>query len=375
MIGIDRLVHVTSFLDRVSNVDPGLVGALRDYLNAVYDSAEYQQWLAGDQYLGDRSFKGKPSEPFEASQRFPTLKHLLTGHALVSSGKLQVKIDRHFDRVHITDGFWVPALDRVFPTCDESEIVCNAIRRLVPHSENLYLLDPACGSGHHSLGLKDYCSRRASFDVSGRALAFARFNSILNGDSRHLVAYGDIKDGICEEAIPLETSHMVFAVNMPFAIPPERSDAKVRFSFAQDGGNEGSEFTLAALSAIRKFMDRGLKYAALDAVVLCYSLGKELGDGNWSWSLESVAREHFPDSDVSFELLQEERLWRVNGKKEQENPMPLEKIVLKADCRHTFSDSVRDQKRDAYSERVRELKSRGYSHLGYGIIHIRGGGR
>ena len=370
MIGDERLRQISGYLDRVSNDDPEVLVKLREYLNAVYDSEEYQRWLSEDQYAGQRSFDGKPPEPHEASLKYPEYKHLLTEYALIAGGRLQVKIDRHFDRIHITDGFWVSALDRVFPTCDESELVCNYIRSKIDVDSDSLFIDAACGSGHHTLGLKGHFKRRASFDISGRAITFARFNSILNEDARHLVGFGDVRDGICEELIAPVGGHVVFGINMPFAIPPERRKGTQRFSFSQDGGDRGAELTNAALMAVQQFADRDKGYKKLDAVILCYSLGRKGHDGSWFWEIPQWAQDLFPDGKTEFHLCHDQMLWRVNGKKEQPNPMPIESITLKADCVHTFSDSVREAKRSAYVERVKEFKAEGFTHLGYGIVHV-----
>jgi hypothetical protein len=373
MMGLDRLFELVSYLDRISNTDPVIVTELQDYLTVIFDSDDYQKWLAEDQFLGGRSQRGKPREPLRAAAKAPELKHLPYQYALVANGRLQLKIDKHFDRIHVTDGFWVDPSKRVYPTCDESQILCNFINGHVRLVSDGFLIDPACGCGHHSLGLHARFRKRVSLDINGRSLAFCRFNSILQGDVRHLVGFGDVRDGIPLEIASHEGDHVVFAVNMPFSIPPHAETfSSVGTSLAQTGGDRGIELTLAALDAISDFSRRSV-FEALDAAVLCYTLGYQEDDGSWRWEIDEIARELFEGSaaSVSFHLLKDEKLWRVNGKKEQPNPMPLESLVKRADCRITYHDSVRDSKREGYLEKIRSLKAEGFTHLGYGILHVR----
>ena len=55
-----------------------------------------------------------------------------------------------------------------------------------------------------------------------------------------------------------------------------------------------------------------------------------------------MAARRFGESNVGWHLWPDERFWRVNGTKDQINPMPLELLSLKADCRfHVRRDKDR----------------------------------
>jgi hypothetical protein len=371
MIGVDRLFDITIYLDRQSSKRSQILHDLRAFLNAVYVSDEYQKWLKNAQFFGSRSVEGKPREPVEAGGIIPKLKHLLTEYGLVANGRMNIKVDRHFDRIHITDGFWVEPTRRVFPTCDESEIVCKHIKSNIKLNGPGYLIDPACGSGHHALALRELFDRRVSLDISGRALAFCRFNSVLHGDVKHAVGFGDVRDGIPLEYTAPHGSHVVFAVNMPFAIDPKDHLSERSYRLAQDGGDRGIELTIASLRAIKNFAKQNSSVAATDAVILTYSLGYfNKTNSIWDWELDMKAKALLKDWNTKFHLLETENLWRVNGKKEQKNPMPVEKLELKADCIFTYSDLERDAKRLGFRNQANLFKGSGFTHLGYGLLHI-----
>ncbi len=74
---------------------------------------------------------------------------------------------------------------------------------------------------------------------------------------------------------------------------------------------------------------------------------------------------------MTWHPLIDEPLWRVNGKKEQPNPMPLENLALKADCRFDVVDpSRRAEIREGYRALVQECAGKGWDHLAYGIIEV-----
>lgn len=365
MLDLDRLADL---IDELRHA-PTQVGLLRNYLASIYDSPSYQAWLNDDQYLGYRSVRGIPVEPREAAAAAPAMKHLLDRHRLSAGGRLKVKVDRHGDRTHITDGFFTPPNKRVFPTTDESILVCDYIRHHLAIQPDAILIDPACGCGHHALALADLFKFRVSLDVSSRALAFARFNALLNGDTGHAIGYGDVRDGIPIEFQPSPRQSTVFAVNMPFAIDPKIGGNQPATLLAQDGGDRGIVLTLAALRAVNDYRSRN-STSPVEAVVLCYTLGKEVAPGRYQWEIEAQAEAIMPSATRVFHLAKDEMLWRVNGRKSELNPMPVENLARKADCENTFSDHVRDEKRAGFQRLAAEYRAAGYSVLGYGILHV-----
>jgi hypothetical protein len=354
MIGVNRLFDISENLVR----DEALVAPLKSYLESIFKSKSYQDWLNDAQYLGYRSIHGKPLEPHEAGKDNPGGKFILAKHGLSAGGRLEVKVDRHRDRIHVTDGFFVPPTDRIFPTCDESEIVCRFIEENIEIHEESLLIDPACGCGHHALGLSTQFARRVSLDISGRALAFARLNSILNSDTKHALGFGDVRSGIPLEYTSPPGSHTVFAVNMPFAIDPkDHWEQSAKTLLSQDGGDRGIQLTFAVLDAIGDFQKRN-SGSSIDAVVLCYTLGRyDEGSGIGSWEVVDYA--------------EDEKLWRVNGIKSQSNPMHVSNMELKAECRNTYSDHLRENKKSGYNRLAKGYIEAGYTHLGYGVLHVR----
>ncbi len=365
MIDLRDLDRVIRYLDARTSARRNLADELKQYFEAIFQSGSYQNWLANDQFRAASAASGQPDLPFEPGNKYPHAERIVRQFLLSVNGKLQVKIDSHRGRIHVTDGFWVDPHVRVFPTADESEVLCKYIsdeNQLDQHVD--ILIDPACGCGHHGLGLNKI-PRRISLDVSLRAIAFARLNAILSGDETHLIGLNDINDGFPRE-LALLRGKMLFAVNMPFAIYPRIDQGSG--SLAQDGGERGIQLTLAAARAIKELSTR--TGCTARAVILAYSLGTTLDSGKYRWDVLEQARTIFPSATINFRLRSEERLWRVNGKKEQPNPMPLNSLKLKADCHNSFQDRDRDAARRGYEEITNTFHREGFDCLGYGILDI-----
>jgi hypothetical protein len=105
----------------------------------------------------------------------------------------------------------------------------------------------------------------------------------------------------------------------------------------------------------------------LRCAILAYSIGDQTTD---SWKVDGKATRRFGDA-ARWELLDGQPLWRVNGRKEQPNPMPLGSLKLKADCRfHVRNPANRDGVREDYEALTTELAGKGFYHLGYGVVTI-----
>jgi hypothetical protein len=103
-------------------------------------------------------------------------------------------------------------------------------------------------------------------------------------------------------------------------------------------------------------------------VSVAYSLGSVHDD---SWVVAEKATERFGSAHVNWSLMDSERLWRVNGKKEEPNPMPLSALKRKADCRfYVRREANRERIRAEYDQLAQELEDAGYTHLGYGALTI-----
>lgn len=345
-------------------------GEIREFLTAIYEHEEYQAFLSQGQFELTDEGPARFRVPPEIIGRHGTAFRLLSNPrcGLVrSSGILEVKVNRYFDAVHVTDGYWTPASVRVFSTTDESIQICNYIRSKSLDRSHSILIDPACGSGAHALG--SGFDRVVCLDVGVRAITYARLNAILNNSAGWLLGLNDIRSGL-PTALSAIGEDFVYAVNMPFAIMPKIEVPGVQLDLvpAQDGGDHGMSLTQAALSALRSLWQSSKRLRRVTAVVLFYSLGRS---EEGPWEIEDVARRILPDGVPTLTLMSQERMWRVNGRKVARNPMPLSELELKADCRMTWRASEEQLVREGYRALGRQLVEEGWSHLGYGLLEIR----
>jgi len=199
--------------------------------------------------------------------------------------------------------------------------------------------------------------------MSMRAAKFAAVNSLLNGRPFSALALADIDDGI-----PLlpnkDRERALFIVNMPFALEPMAGTLVPTAA----GGENGYEKTVSALKAIGDYAKLMLAPGEARAVVLTYSIGNSSEN---RWVIVEEAKKIFGSANVDWEMLIKEKLWRVNGRKEQPNPMPLSSLKLKADCRYYVRDPrTRDKVRVGFIEKERDLRRKGHDSLTYGILSI-----
>lgn len=331
-----------------------------NYLTDLFDSAEYQEWRASE-----ASLKQRFRIPYNLSIEHRLAHHIFERVGVVGQNNLlEVFIDRHEGRIHLTDGFWVSSSTRVFPTSDESAALIRYARAKNYVDQFDQVVDPACGCGHHAMGFPD--KRRISLDINTRALGFARLNALL-ADDTSLQEFGlrSIHDGLPPLLETSDSSVLVMA-NMPFAVFPPISRRFRKLS--QDGGIRGDALTNALLKALGAFRAERRSDKPARALILFYSLGRS---AEGPWRIEDTINELLPDCDFSLELLKDEKLWRVNGRKIEDNPMPISSLRKKADCNATWSEGEKQHARDRYIALENDLKSEGWSHLGYGIADIR----
>jgi len=292
--------------------------------------------------------------PFECPQRDVLLKCKLIN----STGKIRYRVNIFRNSVFITDGPWNIHNGGIFPYSDESELI---LKYIEDHGIDKIIqgfVDIGCGCGHASIA---YLSKipRFAFDINPRAGYFVAINSIINQCE---VQYRTINifDGLPAELQKVLRSRILFVVNMPHALSPIQ-DVLPKTS---DGGKTGLEPTEAALKAISPFYGSGSI-----AVVLCYSLGNLKQK---KWDIVERAKKLFPEDTILWELLKDTRIWRINGKKEQPNPMILrEGLPKKADCKLYIKDEDRERVRQSYTRLVNLLESEGWDVLGCGILTLR----
>jgi len=354
------LTDVMNQIALILRSDQALRTRLRTILTQICDLPEYAKWQDTEQYDGRR---------FRLPHRFISAatsdRRLLESLRLVVNDMLEVKLNcLDNGSVYMTDGLFVPADYRVFPFSDESDHLIRKLTTAGWLNWATAVIDPATGCGHNALRVD--AIHRFGFDISVRALSFAAVNSYLNEKQFTALAFADIERGI-----PLLLSQGVkntlFVVNMPFALEPVSGT----LARTAAGGKNGYEKTVSALNAIKGYMANSAD-SKVRAVVLAYSIGNH---GENRWVVFEEAKKIFESADVSWELFKDEQLWRVNGKKEQPNPMPLSSMKLKADCRYHVRDSrMREPIRSAYIEKERDLLRQGYDSLAYGILSIDTGG-
>ena len=294
----------TDVLNQIAMVlrsDETLSARLRVLLHKLCNLPEYAEWVNVKQYAGQRfRLPRNFISPVTVDRR------LLESLRLVVDDVLQVKLNCVDNGlIFMTDGLFVPAAYRVFPDNDESDCLMRALTEENWLDWATAVIDPATGCGHNALRVD--AAHRFGLDISMRALSFAAVNSFLNAKPFSALAYADIERGI-----PLLLNHgaerTLFAVNMPFVIEPI-SGALARTSA---GGENGYEKTVSAMRAIKGYASHASAEGQVRAVILTYSIGNRQDE---RWVVFEEAKGIFGSANVAWKLLENERLWRVNGEK------------------------------------------------------------
>jgi methylase of polypeptide subunit release factors len=339
---------------------PERVAEVRDILREVGRQVSYRAWIDRYQYEGGL-FRLDPDLAFATTER----RYLLESLFLVKNDALRVKVNLCGDQAFITDGLWVDPSIRAFPFSDESDLVIRGCEESGLMGWATTVIDPATGCGHNLLRYKGEGCQRHGFDRNARSLAYAGINAILNEVEQSTFAANDIRGGIPPVFAQSAPERVLVLANMPFALVPNH-DTIAR---SADGGRHGYELTLALLDAFDGLADQLDEASGLCGVVLTYTVGSRRSG---RWAVPDYAVERFGEDAVRWKLCSEERLWRVNGRKEERNPMPLTHLRKKADCRfYVRGDITRDALRDDYEELTAQLANEGYEDLAYGFLVIR----
>lgn len=349
-------------LQIVLQSQPDQARLLAEVLRAIADHDAYRRWKAGEQFEG-LLFRMPAGLVFPDDER----RRLLETLRLVVDDALRVKVNVTDAGVFVTDGLWVPGEFRVFPFHDETDLLRRACTDLGWDDWATCVVDPATGCGHNVLGYPSRAARRYGFDINARGISYAAINRALNGVGTACLGINDVRGGIPPVFGQDAAERVLVLVNMPFALVPEAGT----LPRSADGGRYGYELTQAALTGVRDLAASLAEGSELRCLVLTYSVGSQREQ---RWVAHQHALELFGPERVTWRLLAEERLWRVNGRKEQTNPMPLDKLALKADCRfYVRRDAIRQSVREDYLKLERELRERGWDHLAYGVIAIDAG--
>lgn len=283
---------------------------------------------------------------------------LLKSKLIDSASKVRYRLNILYNCIFITDGPWNIHSGGIFPYSDESEQILEYVKAHAIDKITHGIVDIGCGCGHVSIAYWGEGARFA-FDINPRAGYFIAINSIIN---QRKVRYKtlDISKGLPTELKEVLSEKTLFVVNMPHALSPS-PDILTKTS---DGGETGLEPTVAALNALLPFCGSNSV-----AVVLCYSLGNLKQS---KWDIVDQAAKSFHEDTIQWELLEGTRIWRINGKKEQPNPMVLrEGLPKKADCKLYIKDEKREEVKHSYNQLVDLLESKGWEVLGCGILKIR----
>lgn len=355
-ITLDDLNQLLIWLQGNPEAAVELAGILRQ----IASHPTYRAWSEEQQFEGDL-FRLHDSLAFESNEK----RWLLETTLLVRNDALRVRINLLGDRVFITDGLWIDPSIRAFPFSDESELVIRACEESGWMGWATTVIDPAIGCGHNLLRYRGEGVRRYGFDVSTRALAYAGINAALNGVPSTSLAIGDIADGIAPVFEQGTDERVLVVANMPFALSPNPEE----IAGTARGGQYGYELTTKLIDAIAALRGRLSRGSELRCVILFYSVGNLAQN---SWVVPEYATMRFGGERTEWRLWAEERLWRVNGRKEQANPMPLELLKLKADCRFYVRDGVDPVAlREEYEQLTRRLAAQGFDHLAYGMLTAR----
>lgn len=292
------------------------------------------------------------------SLTYPQSETLLRNGLIEPTGKVRFRINILRDCIFITDGPWNIHRGGVFPFEDESELILGYIKEHEIDKITYGIIDPACGCGHTGIAYWGI-GPRIAFDINPRAGYFVSVNAIINQREVQFAA-NNIFDGLPRASDEVIKRKPLFAINIPHALSPFPD----MLPNTSDGGKTGLTWTIAALQALTRFIgSEGI------AVILSYSLGNSKQN---RWEIVEKAKGLFSKDRISWKLLKNIRIWRINGKKEQPNPMLLrDGLPKKADCKIYIKDSDREKIRQGYNQLVRTFETDGWHVLGCGILEVK----
>ncbi len=351
-LDFDELLQLRLVLE-----DPRTMVAFRQAAFALLADATYQNWLTVQRYKGG-------SFHLEGATIEKSFFHKL---GLVGDDNyLRAQIHQYREKLFLTDTPNVPGDIQVYPWDDESDAIIGWLaqqQHWIDWAD--CTVDPMCGAGHHNIVLPGTVSSRLSFDVNARAVGFTDINALLNEVAVHtsqIDIWQGLADTMAESGIRKDTRILIM-VNSPFGLSPLPG----ALPLTSDGGETGAVIAKAALKTVRELSNQ---YARIRLCQLVYTIGNPL---TGSWYVVDFARELFGEDRVNFHLLSERSLWRVNGKKEEPNPMPLAQLRRKAFCAFQVKGEMEQRMKmaesyDALADRLHEQFDA--THLGYGIIDV-----
>lgn len=320
-------------------------------LSEILDAPDYASWTGSVR-------EAVPFRPGES-----TFRKVLDEVGFVANGQLHVKVNRVRGRPFVTDGVWVDPRWRAFPFSDESNTLLAHARANVGWPD--WTLDLATGCGHNVLGFEGE-ERRIGFDVNPRALAYAAINRALNGidPKRQGFVLNDICDGLPPYVRSGLNGRMLILANMPFGLAPNRE----ALPLTSNGGSSGANLQIFTFLAIRE-----LAAANPQLDIRACLMGMTVGNRRTGrWEVVEKARECFGADNIRWTLLEDEKVFRVNGVRELDNPVAL-KVALPriTECQLYVKDSERSEQRVAYERLALQHEEMGNPDVSYGIVDVR----
>jgi hypothetical protein len=341
----DSLFLITSEVQ----ADPSLRAAVATELKHIAGLAAYGDWSAG---LEQRA----PFDPGPGLQG-----GALARVGLLRDNRLRVRLNLVEGQALVTDGVWVDPRVRVFPFADES----TAIHRHCQTSGLLEdvdaVIDLATGSGNN---LAHFAPDMPGigFDINPRALAYFHMNQCLTQRSACMAALNDIRRGFHDLHPFGAARHSLVVGNMPFGLAPTRK----MLALTSDGGETGMALQRAAFEAVARFRrtDAGRRARVS---LLGYSVGNA---AEVRWEMVDLALSILGPKGLSWTILADEGLVRIDGKRILANPSPLaEALHAAGGCALYHRDPM--EIRQIYAELADRLIRQGMPDLSYLVVDLR----
>jgi hypothetical protein len=225
-------------------------------------------------------------------------------------------------------------------------------------------VDLAGGCGHSALSFD--AKAQYLLDINPRALAYAELNILLNAldRRRYQCVLNDIRHGICSLPVD-ETCTVLVVANMPFGPAPRSGDLPL----TSYGGQAGMDLQVATFQALKRLRRELPGQVALRALVMGVSLGDSQAD---SWDLHREAAAHFGVESVRWFSLDNEPLFRIDGRRMLSNPSRVRiGLPALADCRLYNPDpNQRAERKAAFQQLAYEHEARATPDIVYGVVAV-----
>lgn len=286
-----------------------------------------------------------------------TLTLFLKGAALAQPSQL-IRASGLFFYTDLEKPSLGPGESAVFSYADEGAILLKIASEIRERRGKPFALvvDPFCGDGKSGLPLIFYqiAEKLIGSDINPRAVYYASINARLN--LLEAKSCFSIRNLLIDRVIhSTEPGNTLWIANPPFAL-------RARGTYLEqmrDGGENGLALTL-------EFAKQSLKESSQGDVILGIGYSRIRKDGCVELEGELSQLTYKYGGRLEMMLLEKEKLWRgFNGKKEQDNPMPItgEVFALKA-------DPLNQEDLNAYYAAAQHHRDAGFDKLGYYVYII-----